>query len=160
MDSKRRTFLKTSAVAGSGMLVATNAAGAQTPGTPAEVRAYRRLGRTGLKISDISMGTSRLREGEEHLVHHALDRGINYFDTAESYTSGASETVIGKALKGKRDDVYLVSKTLTSSSTSAASMMADLDGSLRRLQTDYVDIYMNHAVNSVDVVGNPSSWPS
>ncbi len=155
MDSKRRAFLKTSAVAGSGALIATGPASAQAPGSQAEVRAYRRLGRTGLKISDISMGTSRLREGEEHLVHHALDRGINYFDTAESYTRGASETVIGKALKGKREDVYLVSKTLTSSGTSAASMMSDLDGSLRRLQTDYVDVYMNHAINSVDVVGNP-----
>ncbi len=154
MDSKRREFLKQTAVAGSGALLAGGVTTA-TADENAEVRAYRRLGRTDLKISDISMGTSRLRTGEEHLVHHALDRGINYFDTAESYTRGQSETVIGNALKGKREDVFIVSKTLTSSGTSAATMMNDLDGSLRRLQTDYVDVYMNHAVNNVSVVGNP-----
>ncbi len=161
MDSKRRNFLISGATAG----VAASVAGltssppahatAQATGRSQGVRSYRRLGRTELKISDISFGSSRLRSGEEHLVHHALDRGINYFDSAESYTRGQSETVLGQALKGKRHEVYIVSKTLTDSGTNAQQMMHDLEGTLRRLQTDYVDIYMNHAVNSVDTVGNP-----
>jgi len=155
MDDKRRDFLKVSAVAGAGSLLPAGAAADTRPTSTQGVQSYRRLGRTELKVSDISFGASRLRDGEDHLVHHALDRGINYFDTAESYTRGSSETVLGRALQGKRDQVYLVSKTLTRSSTSAATMMHDLEGSLRRLQTDYVDVYMNHAVNSVDVVGNP-----
>ncbi len=155
MDDKRRDFLKVSAVASAASLLPATSAAQARPQNTEGVQSYRRLGRTELKISDISFGSSRLREGEDHLVHHALDRGINYFDTAESYTRGASETVIGRVLKGRRDQVYLVSKTLTRSSTSAATMMEDLEGSLRRLQTDYVDIYMNHAVNSVSVVGNP-----
>jgi predicted aldo/keto reductase-like oxidoreductase len=119
------------------------------------VQSYRRLGRTELLVSDISFGTSRLRTGQEHLIEHALDRGINYIDTAEGYTRGQSEKVIGNALKGKRDKAYLVSKTMTRATTSADKLMKDLEGSLRSLQTDYVDIYMNHAVNDVAVVANP-----
>lgn len=155
MDKDRRSFIKTGAVAGAGTLLpATGSANTPTMSNQG-VQSYRRLGRTELKISDISFGSSRLRTGEENLVHHAMDRGINYFDTAESYTRGQSETVIGRAIKGKRDQVYLVSKTLTGDYTSADTMMADLEGSLKRLQTDYVDVYMNHAVNDVDTVGNP-----
>lgn len=120
-----------------------------------QVRGYRRLGRTEFEISDISFGSSRLRRGEEHLVHHALDRGINYFDGADSYTDGASEEVLGRALRGKRDQVYLVSKTKAWPDTSHGEIMAALDGSLRRLGTDYVDVYLNHAVNDIDRLDNP-----
>src|SRR5262245_33060036 len=111
-----------------------------------------------MKISDVSFGGSRLR-GDEDLVQHALDRGINYFDTAESYTGGISETTIGKALKGKRDRVYLTSKTETTGTTSRAEMMRALEGSLGRLQTDHVDVYFNHAVNDVARLSNPE-WPA
>ena len=157
--SDRRHFLKATGVVGAATLLPQQGHSMTPPAATTNadntVKSYRRLGRTDIKISDISFGASRLRTGEEHLVEHALDRGINYFDTAESYTRGQSETVIGNVLKGKRDQVYLVSKTLTRASTTAAAMMEDLEGSLRRLQTDYVDVYMNHAVNDVDVVGNP-----
>lgn len=119
------------------------------------VQQYARLGRTDLKISDISFGTSRLREGMEDVVAFALDRGINYFDSAEGYTGGDSEKVLGRALAGKRDQVYIVSKSILSAKTSAQTMMRSLEESLVRLNTDYVDVYMNHAVNDVDVVANP-----
>jgi len=120
-----------------------------------DVKAYKTLGRTGLRISDISFGSSRLHSGEEDLVKYALDRGVNYFDTAESYTGGDSETVIGNALRGKRDKVYVVSKVSAGASERKAPMMSALEGSLRRLQTDYVDIYFNHAVNDVARLDNP-----
>jgi len=120
-----------------------------------QVRRYRRLGRTGFEISDISFGSSRLRRGEEHLVHHALDRGINYFDGADSYTGGASEEVLGRALRGRRDRVYLVSKTKAWPDTRHSEIMAALDDSLRRLGTDYVDVYLNHAVNDIERLDNP-----
>ncbi len=119
-----------------------------------DVKAYKTLGRTGLRISDISFGASRLRTGEEDLVRYALDRGVNYFDTAESYTNGDSETVIGNALRGKRDKVFVVSKVSAGASERKESMMSALDGSLRRLQTDYVDIYFNHAVNDIARLDN------
>lgn len=153
----RRSFIKTGALTGASALLPGTAAALSTPSSarPAEVKSYGRLGRTELQVSDISFGSSRLRSGEEHLVEHAMAAGINYIDTAESYTRGQSETVLGNAIKGRRDQVHLVSKTLTNRGTSAATMMRDLEGSLRRLQTDYIDIYMNHAVNRVDTVGNP-----
>ncbi|MFT5013840.1 MAG: putative aldo/keto reductase-like oxidoreductase [Patiriisocius sp.] len=144
----RRSFLKISALTGlatSGSL-SVNALASDDGKT---VKAYRRLGRTNLKISDISFGSSRLRPGEEHLVDHALNRGVNYIDTAESYTGGDSERVIGNALKGKRDQVYLATKAHVGAKTSRRQIMNDLEGSLRRLQTDHVEIFFNHAVNDI-----------
>ena len=97
-----------------------------------------------------------LRQGEEHLVHHALDLGINYFDTAEGYGNGRSETVIGKALKGvRRDQYYLATKIGARSDESAASMMSRLDACLDRLQTDYVDVFFTWAVNDIERLRNP-----
>lgn len=131
---------------------------AESGGTPEArspgVKRYVRLGRTDMKVSDISFGSSRLRYGEEHLVQHALDQGVNYFDTADSYGSGSSETVIGNALKGRRDSVYIATKTHGGADDSAGAMMERLDGSLKRLQTDYVDVFFNHAVNDVDRLKN------
>lgn len=118
------------------------------------VRRYATLGRTGLRISDISFGASRLRQGQGDLVRHAIDRGINYFDTADSYTGGQSETVIGEALDGIRDRHYIATKTMAGTNESASQIMRSLEGSLRRLKTDYVDVYFNHAVNDIGRLKN------
>ena len=88
-------------------------------------------------------------------MRHAFDAGINYFDTAESYTKGQAEQVIGNALKGVRDQVYIATKTVAASHADAATLMRALEGSLPRLQTDYVDVYFNHAVNSGERLKNP-----
>ena len=69
-----------------------------------------------------------------------------------SYTRSAAETVLGNALKSERDKVYLVSKAVIRPNTPKARLMSGLEESLVRLQTDYVDVYMNHAVNDVNVV--------
>jgi predicted aldo/keto reductase-like oxidoreductase len=151
----RREFLKRGVMAGVGVsLMPLASADASIDKTP-QVRRYSTLGRTGLKISDISFGASRLTTGQEDLVSHAFDLGINYFDTAETYTGGESETVIGNALKGKRDKVFLTSKTIAQPDDKSDSMIRALEGSLRRLQTDHVDIYFNHAVNNVERLKNP-----
>ncbi len=150
--ASRRRFLKLTVAAGAG-LPGTGLAREGRYGP--RVRAYRELGRTGLKISDISFGSSRLREGEDELVRHALDRGINYFDSAHGYTGGASETVLGRVLAGMRQQVVLVSKVEGTASWRKAEFMAQLDESLRRLRTDYIDIYMNHAVNDVERMRSP-----
>jgi predicted aldo/keto reductase-like oxidoreductase len=152
--SNRRTFLKTGAAAGAATLLP--ATSMQVHANTEGVKSYHRLGRTDLEVSDISFGTTRLRSGTESLVDYAIDKGINYFDCAESYARGQAETVLGNALKGgKRENVYVVSKSMLRPDTSAAEMMRRLEESLGRLQTDYVDIYMSHAVNDVAVVANP-----
>lgn len=154
-EAGRRRFLQTSTLGSLAIWSGQTSAVTPVVSPDARVSRYVRLGRTEMKISDISFGASRLRIGQEHLVHHALDRGINYFDTAESYTDGASETVLGKALKGQRDQVYLVGKRITGETESRASMMAALEESLTRLQTDYIDLYMTHAINSIERLKNP-----
>lgn len=155
--SNRRNFLKAGVLATAAITAPTRQPFARN--FKGEVKSYKRLGRTNLKVSDISFGTSRLRSGEEHLIHHAIDRGINYFDSAEGYTRGQAEKVLGNALMGKRDQVYLVSKTMIGPETKQTEMMERLEKSLKSLKTDYVDIYMNHAVNDVKVVANPE-WLS
>ena len=152
----RRELLRRGAMAGvaAGLLPLAGARPAKAA-TRAEVKRYVTLGRTGFSISDISFGSSRLDAGEENLVLDALDRGINYFDTAESYRGGDSETTIGNALRGKRDKVFIASKTHTSATENSESMMRSLEASLRRLRTDYVDVYFTHAVNDVERLENP-----
>lgn len=135
------------------MTLGGNAAGVQGSADH-RVKRYVKLGATDLQISDVSFGSSRLRRGQDYLVQHALERGINYFDTAESYTGGTSETVLGRVLKNHRDDVVIASKMHVGASTSRAEMMRELEQSLRRLQTDHVDIYFNHAVNDVGRLQN------
>jgi len=151
----RREVLRRGALASLGMGFLPLPGGAQPPATRAEVRRYVPLGRTGIKMSDISFGSSRLDAGDEALIRHAFERGVNYFDTAESYTGGDSETTIGNALRGKRDKVYIASKVHCGSSDRKEELMRALEGSLRRLRTDYVDVYFNHAVNDVDRLKNP-----
>ena len=148
----RRDMLRFGAVAGLAPL-----ASAQDGAPPAvgEVRRRNRLGRTGLEISDISFGSARLRRGGERLVHHALDKGVNYFDTAEDYTGGASESAMGRALAGRRDQVIIASKTMARAHRDRESLMRSLDTSLRRLKTDYIDVYFSHAVNDLDRLTNP-----
>src|SRR5713226_9104125 len=137
----RREFLKRSAIASLGLGLASSFGGtavsAIAPGDRS--RRYTPLGRTGMQISDTSFGASRLGSGQEALVVYAFDRGINYFDSAETYMGGESETTIGNALRGKRDKVFLTSKVLTTPSDGKESIMQALEGSLRRLQTDHID---------------------
>jgi uncharacterized protein len=152
----RRVFLSRSALASVGLgLFPLTSSAQRPPQSGVEVRRYVPLGNTGIKMSDISFGGSRLGVGEENLVRHACDRGINYFDTAESYTGGESESTIGNALLGKRDKVYITSKASAGASERKESFMTTLEGSLRRLRTDYVDVYFNHAVNDVRRLQNP-----
>jgi predicted aldo/keto reductase-like oxidoreductase len=112
------------------------------------------LGRTGLELPDIGFGTSRL-SGDVELVRYALDHGISYFDTAKMYTEGSSEETLGRALEGRRDEVILATKVITKGRESRQELMESLDGSLRRLRTDHVEIFFNHAVNDVRRLKNP-----
>jgi len=147
---KRRSLLRLGALSGLASGLSLGAASSNVSSAPLAVKKYVRLGRTEMQVSDVSFGTFPLQPGDEKVVHHALDLGINYIDTAEGYGNGKSEEAVGRALAGGlRKDVYIATKIFAGAHTSAGEMMSRLDGSLRRLQTDYVDVFFNHAVNDV-----------
>ena len=149
---RRRELLKAGALSAVGLL--GPGAVAADDALP-RVHRYKTLGRTGMKISDISFGSSRMRDPKA--VRHAYERGVNYFDSAEGYKGGDSEAAIGEALHDVRDRVYITSKTKAGSDTRRGEMMQALEGSLRRLRTDHMDVYFNHAVNDIDRLEN-SEW--
>ncbi len=111
----------------------------------------RTLGKTGQKLSIIGFGgivvTDATTEQAANRVAEAVDRGVNYFDVAPSY--GNAEDMLGPALKPYRKNVFLACKTLERSRDGAA---AELDRSLRKMQTDYFDLYQLHAVTSLEDV--------
>lgn len=107
-----------------------------------KVRQYNMLGKTGLKVSDIGFGAGSTTDPA--LVEYALDLGINYFDTAESYASGRSETAIGMVAAERRDEMVICTKLGMDGNTTQEDILGGLDACLERLQTDYVDILMIH----------------
>ena len=118
----------------------------------AAVRSYRRLGRTNALVSDISMGCGNIYDGE--VVHAAIDRGINYFDTSPDYSFSLSETLVGKAVRGRRDKVFVATKFCVKSGhlpdhTPVPEIIRSVEESLTRLGTDYVDLIHIHSCDSV-----------
>ena len=146
----RRRFLGAGAGLTAGLAGLGPSAG--QAGTP-RIRRYVTLGGTGLRVSDISFGSSR--SSDPRLVRHAAARGVTYFDTAESYRGGRAEEAIGEALQGERDRYVIASKHKAWGGETHRQMTTALEGTLRRLRTDYVDIYFNHAVNDVRRLQNP-----
>jgi predicted aldo/keto reductase-like oxidoreductase len=149
----RRRFLQLGAGAAIGLAGIDAASEAVAQGVRPGIQRYVRLGRTELKVSDISFGSAS--SADPDLVRHALERGVNFFDSAESYRWGGAEEAIGKGVKGRRDKVVLSTKTRAGAGDKRADMMKALEGSLRRLQTDYVDIYFMHAVDDLARIQNP-----
>jgi predicted aldo/keto reductase-like oxidoreductase len=153
IDRRRLLRLGTAAALGPGLsALDTPAAHAASPG----IRRSVTLGRTGLEVSEIGFGSASSHDPD--LIRHALARGVTLFDTAESYRFGWSEEAMGEGLRGVRDRVVLSSKTKAGVRDRQADMMTALEGSLRRLQTDYLDIYFNHAVNDVARMQNEEWW--
>ena len=111
--------------------------------------AYRQLGSTGFKVSEIGFGCMNM--GDAELVHAAIDRGINYIDTAHGYENGRNEEVVGRVMKTKRDKVFLTTKV---SHRRPKDMLNMMETSLKRLQTDHVDLMLLHVTNSRDQILN------
>jgi aryl-alcohol dehydrogenase-like predicted oxidoreductase len=119
---------------------------------------YRTLGGTGITVSTYTLGTmmfgavgNRDHDESVRIIHRALDAGINVVDTADVYSLGESEEIVGKALKGRRDDVVLASKVhypmgddVNRRGNSRRWIMTAVEDSLRRLQTDHLDLYQIH----------------
>lgn len=119
---------------------------------------YRPLGRTGMRVSPYCLGAMMFgpmgnSDSDEttRIIHKALDAGINFIDTADAYSRGGSEEVVGKALKGRRDGVVLSTKVChpmgndpNQQGGSRRWITRAVEDSLRRLQTDYIDLYQLH----------------
>jgi aryl-alcohol dehydrogenase-like predicted oxidoreductase len=119
---------------------------------------YRTLGRTGIQISPYALGAMNFgamsnadHDDSIRIIHRALDAGINLIDTADVYSRGESEEIVGKAVKGRRDDVVLATKfsnpmgeAPNQRGASRRWIMNAAEDSLRRLQTDYIDLYQYH----------------
>jgi aryl-alcohol dehydrogenase-like predicted oxidoreductase len=126
---------------------------------------YRKLGNTGLIVSEVALGTMQFggkmnmgnlgQEDTTRMVQLALDRGINFIDTADAYSLGESETLVGNALKGVRTEVVLATKfrlpmgeNLNRGGATRVNIMRGVEDSLKRLQTDYIDLYQVHGWDS------------
>jgi aryl-alcohol dehydrogenase-like predicted oxidoreductase len=116
----------------------------------------RRLGRTGVLVSPLTLGAMNfgrwtVEEDSRQIIHAALDAGVTAIDTADVYGSGASEEVVGRAIKGRRDDLFLATKfhgqvgeDPQHAGNSRRWIVRAVEDSLRRLGTDYLDLYQAH----------------
>lgn len=116
---------------------------------------YTKLGKTGISVSKICLGTMTFgytvdEKESTVLIQRALELGINFFDTANIYGRGRSEEILGAAIKERREEVVIASKVFWSfrqpqaTGLSRSFVLNELEGSLQRLQTDYIDIYYAH----------------
>lgn len=126
------------------------------------IRAHRRLGRTGWEVSDIVLGTGRIaRENGERIAREAIERGVNYFDTSPDYSGAGSEEVMGRAIRGVRDRLFVATKFCTPTGhlpagTPVRDYMGAVEASLRRLGTDYVDLCHVHSCDEVERLLDPN----
>ena len=115
---------------------------------------YRTLGRTGLKVSIVSFGAMLTPEPE--VLKIAFDHGVNYVDTARKYMDGKNEEIVAKALKGRRDKVFVATKTLPSSKTKE-DIIRDVETSLKTLETDHIDVIQLHNLTDKDRIFIPET---
>ena len=121
---------------------------------------YRVLGRSGISVSELCLGTMNFGgptdESEaQRIIGNALDHGVNFIDTANVYTAGRSEEILGRALEGQRQKLVLAtkvaqpvgSKGINERGLSRIHVMQAVEASLRRLKTDYIDLYYTHRVD-------------
>ncbi|MFC5586530.1 aldo/keto reductase [Nitratireductor kimnyeongensis] len=134
---------------------------------------YRNLGASGLKVPVLSFGTGTFggtgplfgawgttdANEARRLIDICLDAGLNLFDTADVYSDGASETVLGEAIRGRRDGVLISTKTAlpmgegpSDAGTSRARLIRTVDAALKRLGTDYIDLLQLHAFDAATPV--------
>src|SRR4051794_11901152 len=119
---------------------------------------YRSLGRTGVQVSKLCLGTMMFgawgnpdHDDSTRVIHAALDAGVNFVDTADVYSAGESEEIVGKALKGRRDDLVLATKVSVPMDddpnhrgNSRRWIPSEVESSLRRLGTDWIDLFQIH----------------
>jgi uncharacterized protein len=154
----RRNFLKkiTAASFGATLLKTGSAAPAFGYNVDKLPLPKRRLGKTGFDVSIVSLGgqstieqPGKFDESIE-IINHALDLGINYIDTSEVYGNGISETYIGEVMKKRRDEVFLTTKTFNRNREGLIE--ENFANSSKRLQTDFIDLYLMHYINNLETL--------
>ena len=126
----------------------------------ARIRSYRRLGRTGAMVSDVSLGSSRIQDVD--IARRAFDRGLNYVDTAPDYADAGSEQLLGEAMRGRRrEDLFVATKFCHPNGhlrddTPVPDVIRAVEDSLRRLQTDYVDLVHIHSCDRLERLMAPN----
>ncbi|MGB6341077.1 MAG: aldo/keto reductase [Candidatus Aminicenantaceae bacterium] len=153
----RREFLKVSTLGavGAGIpahkVISSSTVGrTQTTTDELKIKEYRKLGRTGFKVSDISAGE---HQGNEAILSTLLDAGVNYIDTGESYGRGRDERVIGQVVKKRdRKSVFVTTKLYLNKDRTKNSIIERTRKCLERLQTDYIDCMMIHSAQSVATI--------
>jgi len=151
----RRDFFKVGslALAGTTLSYSNLRAQEETEDTP-KIKEYRLLGRTGFKVSDISLGSGGVKE--PNVVRYAYDIGINYFDTAESYGNGDSERSIGAAMKFmERKKIFITTKLVIKEEDTKETILDRFGKCQERLKTSYVDCLCMHSVQKVEWFDNP-----
>ena len=157
----RRDFMKTVGVAGVGSVLGTQQIPAQSPPTPGGAMSLpaRAFGKTGVKVPILALGGIFDIVANQLVLQRALDFGVTYWDTANGYTNGNSEKGIGMYFEKHpevRKKVFLVSKAGTHNPARLDEM---LEESLRRMKTDYIDLYFLHGIGSGDALNSEiKSW--
>ena len=166
MKWNRRSFIKGAAVLGTIPLIrgGSMAQGEQDQSqVPSGTVPKKLLGRTGVQVSAMGvggyhLGSAKTDQAANEIVAKALDHGVDFFDNAWEYHDGLSEERLGKALKGKRDRAFVMTKVCTHGRDSKVAMRM-LEESLRRLQTDHLDLWQIHEVvydNDPDLIFAPN----
>lgn len=153
MPVSRRDFLKLGATAAAIGVVAPKLLaqeGGEQAAQPLKLQ-YRTLGKTGIKATAVSLGCMN---APENIIARAVDHGVTWLDTAYGYKGGKNEHEVGRVLQGRRDQVSICTKI---PGQNAEQMLAKLDESLKRLQTDHVDLLLTHNVSSAAGVNNEES---
>jgi len=159
----RRDFLKGAALLGAVPLLPTTSMAEQKPQIPSGEVPKRSLGKTGMQVSALGLGGYHLGSVETdqaaiEIVAKALDHGVTFFDNCWEYHDGLSEQRLGKALAGKRDHAFVMTKVCTHGRDKKVAMRM-LEESLRRLQTDHLDLWQIHEViyeNDPDLIFRPN----
>jgi len=126
----------------------------QSESSPIKIQKYNTLGKTGIRVSDVSCGA--ISFFEPNVMRYAYDLGVTYFDTAESYLNTKSESFIGQALKDVRDKVAITTKHayMPQQQIRREDIIRRVEASLKRLQTDYVDVAMVHSLEDLTLLKN------
>lgn len=136
--------------AGAEKAVQESAGKALSSAAAPKIKHYRPLGKTGLELSDISMGAAV----DDAVIRYAVDRGINFFDTADSYYSGQGEEALGRALKDVRDKCIIATKHMVEPGWKKETLMEKVNASLKRLDMDYVDLLFMQGVGDPAIFKN------